>query len=272
MITTINEFKTYKLNEVSFNQIEHQFVNTNKISKNVFNDIKNNIVKSAYATWIIKQILNNNILSEDIYKYKNYFDIFDRNKKQYKYQDINKYNTKEDINDFLSKTLEIIKLNNKDKSTIKGISKQDKFKDYLLYETPQYNIYKFSENIHNDEKDLHNAYFAACKLGSGTQLCTSNSKDEDSFIDYTTESDLYYIISKDKKEKYAYSYEHYEFKDKRNSQIFLSYDEITQDLLDTFIIIEKIDNKPIPEEILEMEIGPLMKKNRKRIDIDDEYY
>jgi len=122
MITKINEFKIYYINEASYDQLKTQFVDSNKLSLDVFEDIKKNIFKSEYGTWIIKMILNQIIHPEDVYKYKEYLDIFDRNKSKYEMKDINQYKTKEDLNEFLSKTL----LNQKDSSTIKSISKEDK--------------------------------------------------------------------------------------------------------------------------------------------------
>lgn len=107
MIKLINILKE-SLNEASIEQLQQQFVDTGKISSKYFEDIKkasNN--RGAYATWLVKKITDKIIKTEDIYKYKNYFEIFDKYKNKFPYKDINQYKTKQDVESFIRKSTEI---------------------------------------------------------------------------------------------------------------------------------------------------------------------
>ncbi len=80
------------ITEVSIADLEAQFVDAGKISSEDFKEIIDATGnKSAYATWLAKKVADKIIKPEDIYKYKKYFLIFDRNKKLYPFPDINQY-------------------------------------------------------------------------------------------------------------------------------------------------------------------------------------
>jgi len=97
--TPIKEF--VELNEVTLDSVKKQFVDTNKIPQEMFDQIMrvtNN--KLAYAVWMIKRILDNSLLGEDVYKFKDYFRAFEKYKAQYPMKDINQYKTKEQVDQF----------------------------------------------------------------------------------------------------------------------------------------------------------------------------
>ena len=82
MIKLVNLLKE-ALTEVSIEQLKTQFVDSGKISQKDFNEITNITPKTAYITWLAKKVADKIIKAEDIYKYKNYFNTFDRRKKEY---------------------------------------------------------------------------------------------------------------------------------------------------------------------------------------------
>jgi len=211
MITKINEFKIYFINEASYDQLKSQFVDSNKLSLEIYNDIKKNIFKSAYGTWIIKMILNQIILPEDVYKYKEYFDIFDRNKSKYNKKDINQYKTSNDLKEFLSKTLEIKELNQKDSSTIKGVSKEDKYQNFKIGSTDGFNVYMLP-------KGKEENYNVSCDLGSGTEWCTSTGNIRKYYDHYIKKGPLFISIKGN--EKYQFSFEEEQYMDKNDKSIF----------------------------------------------------
>jgi len=243
MITKINEFKIYFINEASYDQLKSQFVDSNKLSLEIYNDIKKNIFKSAYGTWIIKMILNQIILPEDVYKYKEYFDIFDRNKNKYQKKDINQYKTSNDLKEFLSKTLEIKELNEKDSSTIKGLNKEDKYSSFKIGSTDGFNVYMLPQN------DLNN-YNVSCELGSGTEWCTSTGNTNKYFDDYIKKGPLFIAIKGN--EKYQFSFEDDMFMDKNDNDIFDDNDLKNKPYIyNLFKLINSIyPNYKIPIQIL----------------------
>ena len=243
MITKINEFKIYFINEASYDQLKSQFVDSNKLSLDVFEDIKKNIFKSAYGTWIIKMILNQIILPEDVYKYKEYFDIFDRNKNKYTKKDINQYKTSNDLKEFLSKTLEIKELNEKDSSTIKGLNKEDKYSSFKIGSTDGFNVYMLP-------KDKEENYNVSCDLGSGTEWCTSTGNTNKYYDDYIKKGPLFISIKGN--EKYQFSFEDNMFMDKNDNDIFDDDDELKNKpyIYNIFKLIQnKYPNYKIPIQL-----------------------
>jgi hypothetical protein len=241
MITTINEFKVYFINEASFDQLQNQFVNTNKITDKIFDEIKLNINKSAYATWLITKILNKIILSEDIYKYKDYFLLFDRYKREYKYQDINKYKTKQDLKEFIEKSVEIKNRESEDVSSIKGISKNEKYKQFEIGVVDGFTVYELP-------KDNLNNYNVSCELGSGTEWCTSTGNTNTYYDNYIKKDSLFIFIKGN--EKYQFHYESESFMDK-NDNSMIKNDKLNVNLL--FNLFEFINNK-YPKYIIPFKI------------------
>jgi hypothetical protein len=231
MITSINEFKVYSINEASFDQLKTQFVDTNKITDEIFDEIKLNINKSAYATWLITKLLNNLILSEDIYKYNNYFLLFDRYKKEYKFQDINQYKTKQDLKEFIEKSVEIKNRESEDVSSIKGISKNEKYKQFEIGIVDGFTVYELP-------KDNLNNYNVSCELGSGTEWCTATGKTTNYFNDYIQDDNLFIFIKGN--EKYQFHYESDSFMDKNDNDIF---EDNKLDVNLIFNLFEFIENK-----------------------------
>jgi hypothetical protein len=79
-----------------------------KLTKKIIKEI-NEVSKDKYykITWLSKRIENEEILAEDIYKFRDYFDIFERNKRKFEYTNIHQYNTKESVRKFIRECITI---------------------------------------------------------------------------------------------------------------------------------------------------------------------
>ena len=212
-----------KLNEVSIDMLQTQFVDTGRIDKNTFKDIVDAAQKdSAFATWLTSRVAGTKkakpiIKKEDIYKYKTYLDTFKRNKREYPLKDINMVKDENALDDFIKKSREIQDREGEDISQQKGISKAEKYTKLKLGEVDGYEIFKFPKG----SKEL---YGASCELGSGTDWCTATGRTDDFFQDYISQGDIYVIISKsDPKEKYQFHYETGQFMDRSDRDIFSKY-------------------------------------------------
>lgn len=215
----ISESEYYEqklLLEVSIEQLKTQFVDTGKISEKEFQEIIDaSNGESAYATWLTARVVGTKkapqlIKQEDVYKYKEYLDIFTRNKNKYTIKDINQIKTKQQLDDWLSQTLEIKDSEKADVSTIKGISKSDKFAKFKIGEVDGFDVYK----IPKGSTDL---YGTSCELGSGTEWCTATGKTREYFDDHIKDGDLYIFVKG--KEKYQFHYETNQFMDKYDKPI-----------------------------------------------------
>jgi len=211
MIKLINLLKE-TITEVSVEQLKTQFVDSGKISQKDFEEITNATPKTAYITWLAKKVADKIIKPEDIYKYKKYFGIFDRRKKEYPFTDINQYKTQNDLSQFISKSVEISDKESEDVSQQKGVSKEDKYKEFYIGSVDGFNVYKLPEG----RKDL---YGASCELGSGTEWCTATGKTREHFDEYISEGPLFIFIKPGDKEKYQFSYETFSFMDRKDKRI-----------------------------------------------------
>ena len=212
-----------KLNEVSIDMLQTQFVDTGRIDRNTFKDIVDAAQKdSAFATWLTSRVAGTKkakpiIKKEDIYKYKTYLDTFKRNKREYPLKDINMVKDENALDDFIKKSREIQDREGEDISQQKGISKAEKYTKLKLGEVDGYEIFKFPKG----SKEL---YGASCELGSGTDWCTATGRTDSFFQDYISQGDIYVIISKsDPKEKYQFHYETGQFMDRNDRGIFSRY-------------------------------------------------
>lgn len=199
------------INEISLDMLRSQFVDTKKISSQDFAEIeKVTAGKTAYATWLASKVANKIIKPEDISKYKEYFAIFDRRKKEYPFQDIGQYKDASQIASFIEKTVELKHEEQKDISTQKGVSTDDKYRELYLGDVEGYKVYK----IPKGRKDL---YGASCELGSGTEWCTATGNTRNHFDSYISGDDLYIFIKG--KDKYQFSYKDNDFMDKNDNPI-----------------------------------------------------
>ena len=209
-----------KLNEISIDMLQTQFVDTGRIDKNTFNNILDAAQKdSAFATWLTARVAGTKkskpiIKKEDIAKYKKYLDIFKRNKREYPLKDINMIKDQNALDDFIKKSREIQSKEEGDISQQKGVSKSEKYKKLKLGEVDGYEIFKFPKG----SKDL---YGASCELGAGTDWCTATGNTDTWFLDYISKGDIYVIINKSNpKDKYQFHYESDQFMDPDDIDIF----------------------------------------------------
>ena len=63
--------------------------------------------KFYLLSWLTKKVGMGIIKAEDIYKYKEYFDIFEKNKRKFEHNDIHLYKTAEDVKKFLREVINI---------------------------------------------------------------------------------------------------------------------------------------------------------------------
>ena len=224
------------LTEISVEQLKTQFVDSGKISQNDFNEITNITPKTAYITWLAKKVADKLIKAEDIYKYKKYFNIFDRRKKEYPFADINQYKTQNDLSQFISKSVEINNKESEDVSQQKGVSKEDKYKEFYLGSVDGYNVYKLPQ----DRKDL---YGASCELGSGTEWCTATGKTRKHFDNYISKGPLFIFIKPGSNLKFQFNYETRSFMEEEDNSVFdIEWSEEEDKLIyDLFQFIENKD-------------------------------
>ena len=199
--------------EISLDQIKTQFVDSGKITDSEFTEIVDaSGGKTAYATWLTKQIANKIIKPEDLYKYNKYFKIFDRRKREYPFNDIYQYKTIQDIDKFISKSVDLADKESSDPSQQKGVAKSDKYSEFYMGSVDGFDVYKLPKG----RKDL---YGTSCELGSGTEWCTATGRTREHFDAYIAKGPLFIFIKPGSDEKYQFSYEDNSYMDKDDVSI-----------------------------------------------------
>jgi hypothetical protein len=208
------------INEVSIQQLETDFVNNGRISKEDFDKIlKASNNDSALATWLTARVAGSksapaSINPEDIYKYEEYFDIFKRRKKEYPISDINQIKTPQQIQNFIKKSVDLASQEEQDLSSQKGVSKTEKFKDLKIGDFNNFSVYM----IPKGRQDL---YPTSCELGSGTEWCTATGKTPSYFNSYINMGPLFiFIDNSDPKNKYQVSFEGEQFMNRYDNSIY----------------------------------------------------
>lgn len=220
------------LNEVSFDQLKAQFVDTGKVTQETFDKIKNlSNDKSVYATWLIKKVANNEIKTEDIYKFKDYFKIFDKNKDEFPIKDLGVIKKKEDVDNFVSKAEEILVkfrevtgLNSsKDLVSLNGVKELNEVGIKFLGLVDGYQCFEIPSDLSGDQNafKIYRKYLAKCKDWSEENkisLCTMGSIKR--FNEYLNKGPFFVFFNmSDDKSPYQFCYEDNQFMDKNNEPL-----------------------------------------------------
>jgi hypothetical protein len=211
------------VNEVSIQQLQTDFVDTGRITKETFRDILNATQNdSALATWLTARVAGTKkdpaiIKPEDIYKYEQYFNVFKRRKKEYPTSDINQIKTSQQIQNFIKTSTDLASQEEENPSAQKGVSKTEKFKDLKIGDYNGFSVYM----IPKGRKDL---YPTSCELGSGTEWCTATGNTSFHFEDYIESGPLFiFIDNSDPKNKYQVSFEEEQFMDRYDVPMYNAY-------------------------------------------------
>lgn len=97
------------LENVLLQQLKEKYVGEKKpVSEEVFTEIEQVCKNKFYLVqWLTKKVGTFVIKSEDIYKFEEYFEIFEKHKNRFEYKDINQYKTQEDVSNFIRTCIEI---------------------------------------------------------------------------------------------------------------------------------------------------------------------
>ena len=208
------------VNEVSIQQLQTDFVDTGRITKETFRDILNATQNdSALATWLTARVAGTKkdpaiVKPEDIYKYEQYFNVFKRRKKEYPTSDINQIKTSQQIQNFIKTSTDLASQEEENPSAQKGVSKTEKFKDLKIGDFNGFSVYM----IPKGRKDL---YPTSCELGSGTEWCTATGNTSYYFEDYIESGPLFiFIDNSDPKNKYQVSFEEEQFMDRYDTPMY----------------------------------------------------
>lgn len=88
-------------------QLKVQFVDGGLVSEKCFNEIIEMFPTSFVNRWLLTMVSRKNIKEEDVYKFKEYIDIYSKNNKKFPISDLGQIKTAEQVRDFVKKAIEI---------------------------------------------------------------------------------------------------------------------------------------------------------------------
>ena len=221
-------------NELSLlDKVKEKYVGDDKLlTEDEFNKIMESTNgKVQYVIWMIKKISENIIPKQDIKLYNQYFDIFNKNKKKFKYQDIHGYKTESDLIEWISTVKDILDKQNisydmDGKKSFVSSSDIDKLKEVginYLGKVKDYQIFHMPKNVSNDDlafkryKDI----LGKCsnrEFGEIVHFCTLVQNTFKGYLEYGPLFIIYNLS--DELSPYQFSYEGKQFKNRKNENIF----------------------------------------------------
>jgi hypothetical protein len=221
------------LNEVSEEQLRAQFVDSGKISEEDFDQIvAASKGKTAYMTWLCARVAKQDIKAEDIYKFADYLDVFEKNKRFFPSPDINSYRDARQVQDFTSKAIEIAEKNidrtggnmeaGKNLVPLQGVEQLASVGIKLLGTVDGYQCFKVPKSANNKEAwEVYKKWLANCAnraQGAKIEICTMAGFDH--YQRYIKDGDYYVFYNlNDPLSPYQFHYESNQFMDKNDKQV-----------------------------------------------------
>lgn len=194
--------------------------------------------KFYLLAWLAKRVGNKMIKPEDIYKYKEYFNIFEKNKSKFSHKDINLYKTSEDLQNFLDEVIQVREgdivfdeiqgkdnyVSQKDIERLEstgGIKYLGMFQDEKAKKNLKYQVFQVF-GVKKDTWKLYRDILGKCKgrdKGAKIEICTIG--DYQYFKNYLTDpkGSSYFLLYNldDNKSPYQLHFESGQFMDKNDS-------------------------------------------------------
>lgn len=224
--------------ELQIKQLKDKYVGEGKpMSENDFKKIQDVSMGKFYLlAWLSKRVGMGMIKPEDIYKYKEYFEIFEKNKKRFTHKDINLYKTKEDLNKFLDEVFEVregdIKFdetigqeNFVSKSDIEKLESSGGIKYLGLYDNKnmKYQVFQVS-GVNQEVWKLYRDILGRCKgraSGAKIDICTIGDYEYFKMYLKDPKGSSYFVLFnlEDRNSPYQLHYESGQFMDKNDRNI-----------------------------------------------------
>jgi len=223
---------TTLLIEITLDQVRDAYVGPELSAKEfdkIYNDITNK--KLAYTQWLAKNIVKKIIKAEDIDRFKSFFDVFEKNKKNFPKSDINQYKTEGDIKDFIttaqSEREKNIKVTggdtNKSLVSRNDVDKLESVGIKLLGLQDGYQIFKVPQSLKGNKQgwNIYKEVLGRCAgrdQGAKIDLCTMAASN---YFDRYLQDGPYYVIFNlaDPKSPYQFHYESNQFMDKNDNSV-----------------------------------------------------
>ena len=236
--TKITSILEQIVSEASIEQLQQQFVDSKKVSQEVFDEvIRVSKGKGAYATWLIAKVDQGIVEDEDIYKYEEFFEIFNKRKRDFPSPDINAYKDENSVREFEQKAIEIEEEefkrtggaveNSQNLVPAKGVQELASVGIKLIGVVDGFQVFQVPNSAAGNKQtwQIYRKHLANCsgraETGKGITICTMAGEGNfDRYLnDYGGDYFVFYNLG-DPLSPYQFHYESDQFKDKNNKSIF----------------------------------------------------
>lgn len=226
-------------NDATISNYKRIFVDSGKLSEEIFDEIVEvSKGKGAYVKWLAARVAEKKIKDEDIYKFEEYLDSFEkakrspRGKAMFPIIDINQVKSSSDIRAFIDAAIEFEEI-----GSVEGeeeemdsdsvlVSKSDilKLKDVginLIGLVAGYQIFKVS-NMDKQTWEVYRTILGKCKEGASIHICTiAGYTHFKNYLEKHPGSSYYVIFNQnDPLSPYQFHYESNQFKDRKDADVF----------------------------------------------------
>lgn len=226
------------LESYDIEKFKEKYVDAGKVSEDTFNEIqKVSKNKTILIAWLLKKVAENIIKSEDVYKFEEYLNIFEKNKKEFPIKDISLYKTEDDVKNFIRKCIEIREKNVQLDVAPEGskenyvspndIQKLENVGVKFLGMSDGYQVFEIPNEVKDNEQTwkVYRDILGNCagrEQGAKIDLCTiagfSNFK---GYLSRYPGSSYFLMYNlSDPKSPYQFHFESKQFMDKNNQSIF----------------------------------------------------
>lgn len=188
------------LNETSVEDLKKQWVDSKKMSPEQFDTVcqaANN--KSSWVTWLGKRVLDKqlSLKPEDVTKWQEVINLFERYKQKFTYKDINQVKTRDQISQFVNQALDL-----KSQAQAKDVATKAAKDQFAEFYKGSVEVDGKTFKVYVLPKGRTDLYKVSRAIAGDTHWCTASS-DPGFFEDYIKTGDLTILInSVDPKEKY----------------------------------------------------------------------
>jgi hypothetical protein len=235
-ILKLHESFGYKslMNEaITPESLKEKYVKTDRVSPETFDEIMSvSGNKINFAAWLTKMVAEHIIEAEDVYKYDEYFKIFNDNKQHFPIKDINQIKSSFDLKEFLTMVIKMrernVKLDDSDLGNSKNyispneIQKIENVGLEYMGMVDGYQAFEVPSGLSDKEWKVYQQILGRCAgrdQGAKIDLCTFGSYEH--YQGNTKEGPLFVFFNLgDPQSPYQFSYETNQFMDKNNQPLF----------------------------------------------------
>ena len=216
-------------------QLKAQFVDNNLVSVECADKIFEMFPTSFVNRWLLTMVAKKNIKEEDVYKYKEYYEIFSRNNKKFPIADLGQIKTAQQVQEFVATAIDIrekgiaavggenstadvknlVSANEIDKLKSVGINFLGLVDGYQCFEVPK--ELKGNAEAYTTYRNIL-ARCAGREQGAKIEICTMASQyNFDSYL--STGPYFVFFNMGDPKSPYQFHYETSQFMDKNDTPL-----------------------------------------------------